>query len=62
MERGQNWESSISSRYPEIFYDECFKTTLELDSNLAAFDNIELYLGQYSDNLDGINWNIENQE
>ncbi len=58
---GQNWEISKSSRYPKIYYEGCFKTTIALDSNLTIFENIEFFLGKYSDNLDGLNWNIENQ-
>lgn len=59
--QNQNWECSKATKYPKIYYEGCFKTRIELDSSRSIFENIDLFLGQYTNDLEGLNWDIENQ-
>lgn len=42
--KGQNWEITKSTRYPKIYYEGYFKTTIPLDSSLSIAENIERFI------------------
>jgi hypothetical protein len=52
------WEYCKTSKFPPMFYEGYFKTTIQLDTNFTINENAEKFIRTFTDDIEGINWNI----
>lgn len=54
----KQWCYTRNERFPDLYYDGYFKTSILLDSNFTINQNAENFVKTYTNNLEFINWNI----
>lgn len=57
-ENYNEWGNTKTTKYPRIYYDGYFKTKIQLDTNFTINQNAENFIKAFSNDMDGINWNI----